>query len=173
MINKKISVITNLILENKPFIKLPPGIHGKIHAYKVFLLANTIANLHHQRKKLDLIAITISALLHDCGRDDDNKDPLHGLKSFKKVIKFIKEKNIKCNKKLIKECIVNHCCSPSQFKEENHSIEAKIVRDADRLDRFRFIHQDMDLNPFDLQLEESKILMDISSGVNGHKWRSH
>jgi len=163
--------ILNILLNSKQFLNMPFGIHGRIHANKVFVLANTLSNLVKKDKEIDIIAIIISSLLHDCGRENDGKDPYHGVKSAEKALDFIEENNISCNKELVKECIIRHC-PPPDYVFNNPSIESKIIGDADKLDRFRFLRQK---NPFKeefLELEESKSLMDISSRINGHKWRS-
>jgi len=170
--NKKISEleILNLVLNSHQFLSMPFGIHGRIHANKVFVLANTLLNLVKD-KNIDKKAIIISSLLHDCGRKNDGKDPYHAVNSAKKALEFIEEKNIECNKELVKECIIRHCLPP-EYSFDNPSIESKIVGDADKLDRFRFIRQKNPCKSEFLELAESKSLMDISARINGHKWRS-
>lgn len=163
--------VLNLVLKSKQFLNMPFGIHGRIHANKVFVLANTLSNLVRKNKEIDRIAITISSLLHDCGRKNDGKDLYHAVKSAEKAIDFIEENNINCNKELIKECIIRHC-PPPECVFSNPSIESKIIGDADKLDRFRFLRQKDPCREEFLELEESKSLMDISARINGHKWRS-
>ncbi|MEM4263765.1 MAG: HD domain-containing protein, partial [Candidatus Woesearchaeota archaeon] len=164
MINKRISDIFRLTISKKPFIDLPFGIHGRAHANRVLLFANTLLNLRQDREKLDITAIIIAALLHDCGRVSNDKDKLHAVRSAEMALKFIKENNIDCNTKLIRECIVRHC-PPQGYKNNNPSIESKIIGDADKLDRFRFIEQENPCNASFLELEESKLLMDIAARV--------
>lgn len=161
----------NLVLNSKQFLSMPFGIHGRAHACRVFVLANTLSNLMNDKSKLDIQAIIISSLLHDCGRLNDSHDALHGVRSAEKAMKFIGENNLVCNKELIQECITRHC-PPSGYKNNNPSIESKIVGDADKLDRFRFHRQSSPCKDYFLELEESKSLMDVSARINGHKWRS-
>ncbi|MFA5259034.1 MAG: HD domain-containing protein [Candidatus Pacearchaeota archaeon] len=163
--------ILNLILKSKQFLNMPFGIHGRAHACRVFVFANTLSNLIKDKSKIDTTAIIISSLLHDCGRSNDGKDIFHGVNSSEKAIKFIEENNITCNKELIKECIIRHC-PPPNYKNNNPSIESKLIGDADKLDRFRFHKQNSPCKDYFLELKESKSLMDISSRINGHKWRS-
>jgi HD superfamily phosphodiesterase len=171
MKNQEISYILKLITSRRPFTEMPFGIHGRAHACRVLLFANMIANLREDRAKLDITAITISALLHDCGRCNDGKDVFHAVKSAEKTMRFIDANNIYCDKELVRECIIRHSPPPS-YHNKNPSIESKIIGDADKLDRFRFHRQERPCNSNFFELSESKLLMDISARVNGHKWRS-
>ncbi|MBU0461254.1 MAG: HD domain-containing protein [Nanoarchaeota archaeon] len=171
MKKEELSNILTLILNNKPFTEMSFGIHGRPHACKVLLLANMLTNLMKNREKINLTAVTISALLHDCGRSSDGNDHFHSIKSAEKTLEFIQKKKIKCNTKLIKECIIRHC-PPPDYINHTPSIESKIVGDADKLDRFRFLRQKQPCNVDLLEMPESKILMDVASRVNGHNWRS-
>ncbi|MFH1064925.1 MAG: HD domain-containing protein [Nanoarchaeota archaeon] len=163
--------ILNVLLNSKQFLDMPFGIHGRAHACRVLVLANTLSNLIDGKQTIDKTSILIASLLHDCGRSNDGKDIFHGIKSAEKAIEFIEKNNIDCNKDLIKECIIRHC-PPPDYKEDKPSIESKIVGDADKLDRFRFYGQKSPCNKSFLELEESKPLMDISARINGHRWRS-
>lgn len=163
--------ILKLVLKSRQFLDMPFGIHGRSHACRVFVLANALANLVKGNKKIDITAITISSLLHDCGRSNDGKDPRHSVKSAEKAMEFVEDNNISCNKKIIKECIIMHC-PPRGCKQDNLSIECKIIGDADKLDRFRFSYQTEPCKKRLLKLRESKYLMDLSARINGHNWRS-
>ncbi len=147
------------------------GIHGRAHANKTLLFSNCLANLVSQGKDIDIDAINISALLHDCGRKNNGKDPYHSINSAELALKFIDDYKIKCNKELVYTCIVRHH-PPPNYNDEFKPIESKIVGDADKLDRFRFINQFAPCNPYFFELKESRSLMDIASRINGHKWRS-
>jgi len=159
------------VVNNPPFTEIRFGIHGRAHASRVLLFSNLLTNSLNNRESLDLTAISISALLHDCGRVSDGSDLYHGLNSAKSAIKFIETQKIKCDKNLVHTCIEGHCPPPG-YKEKDRPVEAKIVGDADKLDRFRFLHQKAPCNPKFLELEESKLFMDLSARVNGHSWRS-
>ena len=163
--------LLNLILKSKQFLGMPFGIHGRAHACRVFALANVLYNLVKDRKKIDIQAIIISSLLHDCGRSNDGKDILHGVKSSEKVMDFIKDYEVSCNIKLVMECITRHCPPPG-YKNKNPSMESQIIGDSDKLDRFRFHKQKKPCKEYLLELEESKFLMNISARINGHAWRS-
>jgi len=166
-----LSEIIKLVINNKPFTEIRFGIHGRAHASRVLLFSNLLANTLNYNTKLDLTAISISALLHDCGRLSDGSDVYHGTNSAKKAIKFIETHNIVCNKDLIYICIESHCPPPGYNKIER-PLEAKIVGDADKLDRFRFLSQKIPCNSELLELEESNLFMDLAARVNGHSWRS-
>lgn len=163
--------ILNLVLTSKQFLGMPFGIHGRAHACRVFVFANTLSNLVKDRINIDMQAIIISSLLHDCGRSNDGHDVLHGVRSAEKAIKFIEENKLQCNKEFIRDCIIRHC-PPRGYKNDNPSIESKIVGDADKLDRFRFHRQSEPCKGYFLELEESKSLMDVSARIAGHGWRS-
>jgi len=166
---QKNSEIINLVLNNPPFTEIQFGIHGRAHATRVLLFSNLLTNLIEQ--KVDITAISISALLHDCGRKNNGSDPYHGTNSAKKAIEFINKYKIDCDKDLIYNCIERHC-QPPNYTDDNPTLESKIVGDSDKLDRFRFLRQHIPCNPKFLELKESISLMDISSRINGHKWRS-
>jgi len=161
--------IIDLILNNPPYLELRPGIHASAHANRVLLFSNLLINLVDQ--KVDVIAISISSLLHDCGRQNDGLDPYHGTNSAKKAINFIKEHNIDCDKELIYNCIERHY-PPPNYVDSNPTLESKIVGDADKLDRFRILNHKAPCDPTFLELKESILLMDISARINGHSWRS-
>jgi HD superfamily phosphodiesterase len=161
--------IIDLVLNNPPFIEMPFGIHGRAHANRVLLFSNLLVNL--VKEEVDVEAVSIAALLHDCGRQNNGHDPYHGTNSAKKAIEFIEKHNIKCNKDLVYNCIERHC-PPPKYIDNNPTLESKIVGDSDKLDRFRFIRQRAPCNSKFLEISESLTLMDVSARVNGHKWRS-
>jgi HD superfamily phosphodiesterase len=165
------SEILNLLLKSEEFLGMPFGIHGRIHANRVFVLANTLSGIIDKKNKLDMKTVIISSLLHDCGRENDGHDPYHGERSAEKALEFIERNNIICDKDLIVECITRHCPPPG-YKSIKPSLESKIVGDADKLDRFRFLKQRNPCRKEFLELKESKLLMDMSSRINCHKWRS-
>lgn len=159
----KLIKIFKIVVSNKPFTSLSLGDHGKPHAYRVFLLANSLTNLIS--KRVDKVIIIISSLLHDCGRTNNISDPNHSIKSAKIALKFIKKHNIRCNKKLLEECIIRHC-PPKDYKNDNPSLESKIIGDADKLDRFRLTKRGASFNQNLLELPESKLLIDMAKKIN-------
>lgn len=161
--------LIELIMGDQLYMQMPIGIHGRLHANKVLLFSNLLSNLVEE--KVDTKAIIISALLHDCGRQNNGHDPYHGVNSAKKAMKFIDKFNIDCNKDLVYNCIERHC-PPPNYVDNNPTIESKIVGDSDKLDRFRFLRQQEPCKKQFLELKESIAIMDIAARVNGHKWRS-
>ena len=105
-----------------------------------------------------------------CGRENDGKDPLHADRSAEITSRFINTHHIDCNEELIIKTIRYHCKSDA-FNWTHPALEAKIVSDADKLDRFR-LKRENPLNKDLLELPESHGLIDIASRINGHPFRS-
>ena len=67
------------------------GKHGRSHAERVLLFANMLASMIQSDKDivLDMQALTIAALLHDCKKIKDSSaaDPNHGINSAKLLTK--------------------------------------------------------------------------------------
>ena len=61
-----------LIQNNPSFTGIPFGIHGRGHANRVLLFSSLLANIVDER--VDTQAITIAALLHDCGRQNNGSE---------------------------------------------------------------------------------------------------
>lgn len=170
---KTLKQIVKLIQNKPPFMTSRYGIHGRAHANRVLLFANLISVLAQERlnEPLDLKAITIAALLHDCGRSSDGSDSNHADKSAELASEFIQKNKIECNGELISKIIRRHCPS-EDFKWDNPTVEAKIMGDADKLDRFRFHRQKRPLKIEWLEIPESLEIIDIASRVNGHSFRT-
>lgn len=136
------------------------GIHGVEHAERVCKIALKIAS-HFPNENLDINSIIISAMLHDCGRVKDFGDRYHAYASANKALKFLKENNIVCDIGKIGKCIIHH----NPQNEENYEIplEAKIISDADKLDRWRF-RSGCDVRY--LELEESKLCVEYAKELN-------
>jgi putative nucleotidyltransferase with HDIG domain len=108
--------------------KYREGIHGKKHARNVCILAARIA----ERCGGDQEVIQWAALLHDIGRVNDGVDPWHGKRGAIIAERIMKKEKLKPNMEMVEQCIVQHCESSRILHE------AKVVSDADKLDRFRF-----------------------------------
>ena len=107
--------------------KYREGIHGEKHARNVCILAARIA----ERCGGDQDVIQWAALLHDIGRENDGNDPDHGERGAEIAEHIIKTENLRPDIEMVKQCIHQHCRPPRT------SHEAKVMSDADKLDRFR------------------------------------
>lgn len=156
------------------YIGIRFGKHGRAHAERVLLFANMLAAMVqvNQETTLDIQAVSVAALLHDCARVRDGHDPKHGLNSARAACEMIERMRLECDKDRVYEIIVRHC-PPRGYKFETApSFESMVVGDADKLDRFRF-HSLGGPTPRYFMLPEYSIaLMDVASRVNGHRWRS-
>lgn len=152
------------------------GKHGRTHAERVLLFANMLAAMIQSDKNvvLDMQAVTIGALLHDCKKVEESSaaDPDHGINSAKAAYQMLDELGIECDKEKVYDMIIRHCPPKGHRLDGPASFEAMALGDADKLDRFRFHSQGgPDSRYFQLK-EHSISLMDISARVNGHTWRS-
>ena len=121
---------------------------------------------------LDMQALTVAALLHDCKKENERSDPLHSVRSAKAAYDMLDRLDIECDKDKVFDIIVRHCLPKGYHRDGIPSFEAMAVGDADKLDRFRF-HNLGGPDPKFFQLREYSIaMMDIAARVNGHKWRS-
>jgi HD superfamily phosphodiesterase len=152
------------------------GKHGRSHAERVLLFANMLAAMIQSDNDvvLDMQALTIGALLHDCKKVEESSaaDPDHGINSAKAAYKLLDELGLECDKEKVYDIVIRHCPPKGRKFDGSASFEAKALGDADKLDRFRF-HSQGGPEPKFFQLKEYSIsLMDISARVNGHWWRS-
>jgi putative nucleotidyltransferase with HDIG domain len=145
------------------------GIHGKSHATRVLLFANMLANMCRD-KNPNLKVITVAALLHDIGRENDGKDPEHAKRSAVIAQEFLEQHDFDIDVEAVKN-VINYHTNPDDFKD---TIEAKIVSDADKLDRLRFSRFNLNTDFFSLP-EYSNSLIHIADMVNlnsSNKWLS-
>jgi len=152
------------------------GKHGRPHAERVLLFANILASMIQSDKNivLDMQALTIAALLHDCKKVEESSasDPNHGINSAKAAYKMLDKLAIECDKEMVYDIIIRHCPPKGHKFDSPPSFEAMAVGDADKLDRFRF-HSLGGPDPKFFELKDYSVsLMDISARVNGHSWRS-
>lgn len=135
--------------------KYREGIHGKRHARNVCILAARIA----ERCGGDQEVIQWAALLHDIGRENDGNDPGHGRRGAEIAEQIIRAEKLKPNIEMVRQCIIQHC-------ESRTLHEAKVVSDADKLDRFR-LGEDA-LNEDLLELGEwPKMFIERARRMNG------
>lgn len=92
-----------------------------------------------KEENADIIVVALSGLLHDYGKFDTEKNVEHGRVSAKMVRPFLETLNIEDSQiELICQSIASHCDGCGENLEEIDTLEAKILRDADRIDRFGF-----------------------------------
>lgn len=106
------------------------GAHDVLHTQRVLYIALEIAKEEHG---VDLDVLIAACLLHDIGREMQNKNPVlcHAEEGSKLARKHLAELGWE-NKKIehIANCILTH-----RFRNgEPQSIEAKILFDADKVD---------------------------------------
>jgi hypothetical protein len=158
------------IESNPPFNRLRPGVHGSTHARRVLLFSHLIAASIRGQWGTDPVnerLLTIAALLHDCGRENDGFDPEHADRSAELAVEFCRLRGIECDSELLRNCIRYHCKS-ERFVWRNPRIEARILADADKLDRFRFHRLASPLNASRLELGVSHSLIPLAADVNAH-----
>lgn len=132
-------------------------LHGLSHVLRVWLLSFIISNYY--KDKADINIVTAGALLHDLGRRTNLAEPRHGERSAELVAKIIPlisdEFDQKKLKKVQKLCAMHARPDPSKM-----TLEEKILKDADGLDRWRLPLGKPKASY--LRLPESLELMDFS-----------
>ncbi|PLW93010.1 MAG: hypothetical protein C0592_07865 [Marinilabiliales bacterium] len=113
----------------------PSYLHGRLHTYRVIAWTVIICNITDYKKGRNAF---FAAMVHDMGRVDDSKDPLHGLNSARKYLPkykglFRKYGASETDLDEIAEAITMH----SLYEEKNDNETLKILKDADALDRVR------------------------------------
>ena len=125
-----------ILSEVRKFAKLnseKDDIHGFGHVKRVYRLCVKIG----KKLNADLYVLKLAALLHDIGRIDEKNDLLkrnHAEISAEKAFKYLDSMNFGFSRDFIEKII--HCIKAHSFSNnfEPHSIEAKILSDADKLD---------------------------------------
>lgn len=156
-------------------------IHGVYHSEKVCLFAYLLAHLYHL-DEIDTEIITDAAIYHDFKRNNDFEDSFHGMVSAEHIEEILPLRAVYSNRVnllLLKSIIDYHSQSDKRLRtnfliydlpyEEMNRYEmlAKILKDADDLDRKRFIEQcQAALNPNFLRLEESKNMIGLAEEIN-------
>ena len=106
--------------------------HDIEHIYRVLYNALTIAG--KQKQKINYDVLITACLLHDIGRETQNKDPS---KCHAEVGSLMAEKYL-INNNWQKETVehIKNCISSHRFRGNNYpeTIEAKILFDSDKLD---------------------------------------
>lgn len=169
------------ILKNiKKYELYSSHIHGLFHSEKVLLFAYLIA----KEMNLDPVSFQIivdAAIYHDIKRQNDFEDPFHGMASANAIEKVVTNEIYKDEKNLemLKAIIDIHSQDDKVAKRnfDNYELDLaeydrykllfSILKDADALDRKRFVEASMAaLNPKFLRFEFSKELIALAEDVN-------
>jgi hypothetical protein len=119
--------------------------HGIAHTARVLfgtvLLTHYIQDISEDTKR----AVYYSAIIHDLGRINNDKDYMHGTNSAElycsQIDQFAPDKNLQAQ---ILSAVKYHSLNDSLCPQEEQSIIWKILKDADALDRGRFFPQTCD-----------------------------
>lgn len=140
LITKIKSIKTNELYES--------AFHGLYHSQKVLLFTYLLSKKCGLTKE-ELELVLDVAIYHDIGRENDNEDSFHGYISSQKIGSIIKYKSADLNSLAGLLCEV-HSVDDTRFQsiyetyfEDDKYYEtflkfAKIIKDADALDRTRF-----------------------------------
>lgn len=131
--------LDNYPQEDQWFLGRPSRIHGRCHAARVLVWANTIARWMGQAgQPVDLEVVRWSAVLHDVRRLDDGKDPRHG----ERAASWIRAGGATALSSLGPERRdqIAYCCQwhePPDHDAPKMTPELTCLKDADSLDRAR------------------------------------
>lgn len=160
-------------------------IHGIYHSEKVALNAYLIG-LDQNLDDIDMEILMDAAIYHDIGRINDFEDAFHGLASANNIDKVVNNViyDDVDNLKILKAIIDYHSQNDKKLRInfENYEIKeeyydryvklAKILKDADALDRKRFVEKcNAALNPKFLRFNISHKLINLSEEINKFYWK--
>ena len=156
-------------------------IHGKYHSEKVCLFAYLLGCMKGLND-VDLEIITDAAMYHDFKRKNDSEDALHGMVSASNISDVLPLEGVYANSvnySILKAIIDYHSQPDHRIKtnfwfyeipdEEYERYEklAKILKDADALDRKRFSEKcNAALDPKYLRFEESGAMISLAEEIN-------
>lgn len=157
-------------------------IHGIYHSEKVCLFAYLLGR-SYQLDDVDMQILTDAAMYHDFMRQSDFEDSFHGMVSADHIEEVLPPEevvySIRVNLLLLKAIIDYHSQKDSRLKgnfelyelpeEEFSRYErlAKLLKDADALDRTRFSEKcQAALNPELLRYHESILMIPLAEEVN-------
>lgn len=149
--------------------------HTLAHSVRVLLLCTFIADYEDVTRD-DASRLLTAATYHDCGRDNDDVDPSHGMESYKRFV------SLKKHDPWIEFLITQHCIPDETAKNKLGSItgvseEDKkrlwhlyvILKDADALDRVRFGYGPDALKSSLLRLSSSRELIGVAYALMHYK----
>ncbi len=166
----------------------PSIIHGYNHSIKVVLFSYILCKMYNVNS-IDMQIALDAAAYHDIGRCNDDEDLIHGENSAELIEPANLNKSIVYNDiinlKLLKAVITAHSLDDKDkdlvyskyFNEDVYSrytILWKILKDADALDRTRFINDKSSmLDPKFLRLNDSHLLINFSELINKKIYESN
>lgn len=175
-----ISILTDILKSVKMEKLYSSEIHGLYHSEKVMLFAYLIAkNLN--LNPVDFQIIIDAAIYHDIKRENDFEDAFHGYVSAQHIDAVVDSEIYKDRKNLeMLKAIVDIHSQDDKYAENNfynyeldesqyerYKLLYSILKDADALDRTRFVEASMaSLNPKFLRLDFSKSLISLAKDVN-------
>lgn len=144
------------------FARSPYGIHGMGHVSRVIIWADMLGVCYQGR--VDRDSLLWAASLHDIGRSHDNRCLVHGHKSAEMFMTNRERWNMPQDMDVdyVKYLVTNHC-----LPVEHPTLELKILKDADALDRARL----GDLDSSMLRLPESHCYIQAAEELY-HRTRS-
>lgn len=156
-------------------------IHGLYHSEKVCLFAYLLGCFYHLNEE-DLQILTDAAIYHDFKRQNDFEDSFHGMVSamnIEELMPLAAVYSIRVNLLLLQAIIDYHSQSDHRLQMnfemyeipeseyKRYEILAKMLKDADALDRKRFCEKcQASLNPDLLRFKESKNMIALAEEVN-------
>ena len=119
------------------------GIHGVGHIYRVMIHSALIAKELNVCPRIGLL-VYCAAFLHDLSRTRNGKEPNHGANAAMHKFNLFKniwdKYNIAENEAdYIRAAVWNHCSHGHRHNFEQNDKVNKLLRDADALDRQRFM----------------------------------
>lgn len=131
--------------------------HGVGHMTRVFVLQELICDrLAEQGVAINRQALRWASMSHDVGRRDDGIDPEHGRRSAKWIEDNLSDRM--SPEMLDVVTYIVHWHVPSDSEAPVMTVELKVLKDADALDRVRL----GDLDPSYLRTEPAKGLIEIA-----------
>ena len=172
--------IINIIKNIKSQFLYDSLFHGLHHSEKV-LLFSYILGSYFKLSEIDLQILIDAAVYHDIGRIDETEDAFHGLASARKIEKVIDSPIYQDSQNLaiLKAICDGHSrddkyidliAEDYEIEEENlerYKMLFKILKDADALDRTRFMKTSIAaLNEKYLRFPISKQLIELANSIN-------
>lgn len=177
--------IINILDDIKKEVLYKSYFHGLHHSQKVTYFTYLLA-VNEKLNSEEFKIVIDAAKYHDIGRYDDSEDQYHGLVSANKIDEVVNYDNLEDLYYLKAICEV-HSLDDSADKRifDNYNFEyyeetgknldyqkykrlARIIKDADALDRTRFGNSYSSLNPQFLRIPYSHELIELSKKINKH-----
>ena len=159
------------IMENTALF-FPSKVHGIEHTSRVTFFAEMLTTLDNIDPHLKNLIMN-AAVLHDIGRENDEKDPNHGKKSvdlidYYQLLDTINPRD----KRIICFAVACHSMHSNEIAEALENVspgdraDCRIVldylQDADKLDRVRVANEGWGLDPFRLATNTAKSLVKVA-----------